>query len=105
MARIQKLNGVILAEDDRPLMGAYGVGDLYEVRITAKASGRSPTWLYVQLTGREIMKLAGMVAVANQVQAVGRAGGKARAKKLSPARRSEIARKAAYARWNNGERL
>lgn len=32
-------------------------------------------------------------------QAMGKKGGNARARKLSPARRSEIAKKAAKARW------
>src|ERR1035437_4649558 len=38
-------------------------------------------------------------AVAVTGRAGGAVGGKARAKKLSPGRRSEIARKAAQARW------
>ena len=35
-------------------------------------------------------------------QALGRKGGKARAEKMSPERRAEIARKAAQKRWNSG---
>ena len=36
-------------------------------------------------------------------KALGARGGKARAEKLPPERRSEIARKAAVARWGDGE--
>ena len=36
-------------------------------------------------------------------KALGTKGGKARAEKLTPERRSEIARKAAVARWGTGE--
>ena len=35
-------------------------------------------------------------------QAMGRKGGKARAKKMTPERRAEIARKAADSRWKRG---
>ena len=35
-------------------------------------------------------------------QALGRKGGKARAEKMSPERRSEIAKKAAAKRWGKG---
>lgn len=35
-------------------------------------------------------------------QAMGRKGGKARAEKMAPERRAEIARKAAAKRWGNG---
>ncbi len=37
-------------------------------------------------------------------QALGRKGGKARAEKMSPERRKEIARKAAAARWGSAKK-
>ena len=36
-------------------------------------------------------------------QALGKKGGKARAEKMTPERRAEIAKKAAAARWKDGE--
>ena len=48
------------------------------------------------LTEEEMRQLAGMVLG----QAGGKKGGRSRAQKLTKARRSEIARKAANARWS-----
>jgi len=49
-------------------------------------------------------KLAAMTRKLSAAVALGRRGGKARAKKLNKAERTKIARKAAQARWQKEDR-